>query len=90
MTTSILSGSARRVLSGNAIRALLRTEMIRYSNVLTKGPLFLYPDSDVVEKLEEALVLEQRARNTIHSPQRNSLLRSAASLKREDSAMLVE
>ena len=49
MTTSILSGSARRVLSGNAIRALLRTEMIRYSNVLTKGPLFLYPDADVVE-----------------------------------------
>ena len=55
--------------------------------VLTDGPVSLYPDA--VDLLEEALALERRARNTIQPPRRNGLLGTAASLKREASAMMV-
>ena len=56
--------------------------------VLTEGPLDLYPDA--VALLENALELEKRARTTVQRPRRNGLLRQAASLKREASVMMVE
>ena len=56
--------------------------------VLTEGPLDLYPDA--VALLEDALELEKRARNTVQPPLRNGLRREAASLKRDASAMMVE
>jgi hypothetical protein len=56
--------------------------------VLTEGPLDLYPDA--VALLENALELEKRARTTVQPPRRNGLLRQAASLKREASVMMVE
>jgi hypothetical protein len=56
--------------------------------VLSEGPLVLYPGA--VDLLREALAMEERARTTVQPPRRNALLRSAASLKREASAMMVE
>ena len=55
--------------------------------VLTRGPLKLYPDA--VKDLREAVKLEQQALRTGSRTQRNALLGRAIRLKQDTSAMMI-
>lgn len=55
--------------------------------VLTKGPVKLYPEA--VKKLQEAAKLEKQALGTILRVRRNALLGQAMRLKEESSALMV-
>jgi hypothetical protein len=88
--SNIVSDMAQRsvpkVAKGRIREVIAETEDA--IQVLTRGPLSLYRKS--VARLSKALKLEKDALKTSSTSKRNSLLRSAASLKREASKMMVD
>jgi hypothetical protein len=68
--------------------ALILAETRDAIDVLTGGPLDLYPDA--IELLDEAYGLEVDARQTVERSFRNALLRQAMGLKEEARASILE